>query len=79
MDDIEEILRTTIAEQLGIAEDEISANSSFGADLGADSLDILELILAMEEQLELDLPDEDMKRLKTVQEWVDYLNQRLSS
>lgn len=79
MDDIEEILRTTIAEQLGIAEDEISATSSFGADLGADSLDILELILALEEQLELDLPDEDMKRLKTVQEWVDYLNQRMSS
>jgi acyl carrier protein len=79
MDDIEEILRTTIAEQLGIAEDEIAATSSFGSDLGADSLDILELILAMEEHLELDLPDEDMKRLKTVQEWVDYLNQRMSS
>ncbi len=79
MDDIEEVLRTTIAEQLGIAEDEISPTSSFGSDLGADSLDILELILALEEHLELDLPDEDMKRLKTVQEWVDYLNQRLSS
>lgn len=79
MDDIEEILRTTIAEQLGIAEDEITPSSSFGSDLGADSLDILELILALEEQLELDLPDEDMKRLKTVQEWIDYLNQRLSS
>lgn len=79
MEDIEEILRTTIAEQLGISEDEISPASSFGADLGADSLDVLELILALEEQLELDLPDEDMKRLKTVQEWMDYLNQRLSS
>ncbi len=79
MDDIEEILRTTIAEQLGINEDEISLNATFGGDLGADSLDILELIMAMEEHLELDLPDEDMKRLKTVQEWVNYLNQRLSS
>lgn len=79
MDDIEEVLRTTIAEQLGINEDEISLNASFGSDLGADSLDILELIMALEEQLELELPDEDMKRLKTVQEWVDYLNQRLSS
>lgn len=79
MEDIEEILRTTIAEQLGISEDEISPASSFGSDLGADSLDVLELILALEEQLELDLPDEDMKRLKTVQEWMDYLNQRLSS
>lgn len=79
MDDIEEVLRTTIAEQLGINEDEIALNASFGSDLGADSLDILELIMALEEQLELDLPDEDMKRLKTVQEWVDYLNQRLSS
>ncbi len=79
MDEIEEILRTTIAEQLGINEDEISATATFGGDLGADSLDILELILALEEQLEIDLPDEDMKRLKTVQEWVDYLNQRMSS
>ena len=79
MDEIEEILRTTIAEQLGISEDEISPTASFGSDLGADSLDILELVMALEEQLELDLPDEDMKRLKTVQEWVDYLNQRMSS
>lgn len=79
MDDIQEILCTTIAEQLGISEDEIAATATFGGDLGADSLDILELILAMEEHLEIDLPDEDMKKLKTVQEWVDYLNQRLSS
>ncbi|PIR20684.1 MAG: acyl carrier protein [Deltaproteobacteria bacterium CG11_big_fil_rev_8_21_14_0_20_47_16] len=79
MDDIEEILRTTIAEQLGIGEDEIAPSSTFGGDLGADSLDILELILAMEEHLEIDLPDEDMKKLKTVQEWIDYLNHRLSS
>lgn len=79
MDDIEEILQTTIAEQLGISEDEITPAATFGGDLGADSLDILELILAMEEHLEIDLPDEDMKKLKTVQEWVDYLNQRLSS
>lgn len=79
MDDIEEIVRQTIAEQLGISEEEITPTSTFGSDLGADSLDMLELVLALEEELELELPDTEVKRIKTVQEMVDFLNQRMSS
>lgn len=79
MEEIEKIVRETIAEQLGINEDDIAPTSTFGSDLGADSLDILELVLALEEELEVELPDQDVKRLKTVQDMVDYLNQKLSS
>jgi len=67
-------VRSIIAEQLGVSEGEIKPGSSFIEDLGADSLDIVELVMAMEEEFEVEIPDEDAERLKTVQDAVTYIN-----
>lgn len=71
---VENRVREIIAEQLGIAEDDISAGSSFMDDLGADSLDLVELVMAIEEEFELDVPDADAERLETVQELIEYIS-----
>jgi acyl carrier protein len=63
-----------IAEQLGVSEEEIKATSSFIEDLGADSLDIVELVMAMEEEFEVEIPDEEAENIKTVQDAVNYIN-----
>jgi acyl carrier protein len=62
-----------IAEQLGVSEGEIKPGSSFVEDLGADSLDIVELVMAMEEEFEVEIPDEEAERIKTVQDAVNYV------
>jgi acyl carrier protein len=62
-----------IADQLGVGEDEIKATSSFIEDLGADSLDIVELVMAMEEEFEVEIPDEEAENIKTVQDAVNYV------
>jgi len=67
-------VRSIIAEQLGVSEGEIKPGSSFIEDLGADSLDIVELVMAMEEEFEVEIPDEEAERIKTVQDAVTYLN-----
>lgn len=69
LDKIKEI----IAEQLGIDEDEVVPEASFIDDLGADSLDIVELIMAFEEAFDLEIPDEDAEKIKTVQNVIDYI------
>ena len=67
-------VRSIIAEQLGVSEGEIKPGSSFIEDLGADSLDIVELVMAMEEEFEVEIPDEEAERIKTVQDAVTYIN-----
>jgi acyl carrier protein len=71
---VEQKVRGIIAEQLGVAEDEIKSTSSFIEDLGADSLDIVELVMAMEEEFEVEIPDEEAENIKTVQDAVNFIN-----
>ena len=66
-------IKQIIADQLGIDEDEVVPGASFIDDLGADSLDIVELIMAFEEEFDMEIPDEDAEKIKTVQNVVDYI------
>ena len=70
---VEQKVKGIIAEQLGVAEDEIKTTSSFIEDLGADSLDIVELVMAMEEEFEVEIPDEEAENIKTVQDAINYI------
>ena len=74
MSDIIERVRKIVVEQLGVKEDEVSAESSFVDDLGADSHDTVELVMALEEEFETEIPDEDAEKITTVQQAVDYIN-----
>lgn len=71
---VEVKVKSIIAEQLGVGEDEIKLESSFIDDLGADSLDIVELVMAMEEEFEVEIPDEEAENIKTVGDAVNYIN-----
>lgn len=68
-----EKIKNIISEQLGIDADEISIDSSFVDDLGADSLDIVELIMALETEFDLEIPDEDAEKISTVNDVVEYI------
>jgi len=70
-----EKVKELIAEQLGIEEEEITLESSFVDDLGADSLDIVELIMAIEEEFGIEIPDEDAEKLTTVNDAVTYVKE----
>jgi acyl carrier protein len=73
MSTIEERVKKIVVEQLGVKEDEVNANSSFVDDLGADSLDTVELVMALEEEFETEIPDEEAEKITTVQQAVDYI------
>lgn len=73
MDNIEQRVKKIVAEQLGVNEAEIKNDSSFVDDLGADSLDTVELVMALEEEFETEIPDEDAEKITTVQQAVDYI------
>jgi acyl carrier protein len=70
---IEQKVKGIIAENLGVSEEEIKPTSSFIEDLGADSLDIVELVMQMEEEFEVEIPDEEAENIKTVQNAIDYI------
>lgn len=72
-----EKVKSMIAEELKIDENEIKLDSSFVDDLGADSLDIVQLIMAFEEEFEMEIPDEDAESIATVGDVVDYINAKL--
>ena len=72
MSDIEQRVKKIVAEHLGVAEDEIKLESSFVDDLGADSLDTVELVMALEDEFEIEIPDEQAEKITTVQQAVDY-------
>jgi acyl carrier protein len=71
---IEAKVKSIIADQLGVGEDEIKLDSSFIEDLGADSLDIVELVMAMEEEFEIEIPDEEAENIKSVGDAINYIN-----
>lgn len=73
MSTIEERVKKIVIEQLGVKEDEVNPGSSFVDDLGADSLDTVELVMALEEEFETEIPDEDAEKITTVQQAVDYI------
>jgi acyl carrier protein len=74
MDNIEQRVKKIVAEQLGVNEAEIKNESSFVDDLGADSLDTVELVMALEDEFETEIPDEEAEKITTVQQAVDYIN-----
>ena len=74
MASVEERVKQIIVEQLGVDEAEVTPNASFVDDLGADSLDTVELVMAFEEAFEIEIPDEDAEKIRTVQDAVDYIN-----
>ncbi len=71
-----EKLQAIIAEQLGIEAGDVSVESSFKDDLNADSLDLFEMIMAMEEEFEVEIPSDDLEKLQTVQDVMDYLKEK---
>ena len=73
MENIDVRVKKIIAEQLGVNEAEIKSESSFVDDLGADSLDTVELVMALEEEFETEIPDEDAEKITRVREAVDYI------
>jgi acyl carrier protein len=79
MSNIVERVTKIVVEQLGVKEDEVSLESSFVDDLGADSLDTVELVMALEEEFETEIPDEDAEKITTVQQAVDYINAHMAS
>ncbi|HLT31991.1 MAG TPA: acyl carrier protein [Myxococcaceae bacterium] len=72
-DNIEAKVKAIIADQLGVGEDEIKRESAFIEDLGADSLDIVELVMAMEEEFEVEIPDEQAENIKSVGDAIAYI------
>jgi acyl carrier protein len=73
----EDRIKEIIVEQLGVEESEITSEASFIDDLGADSLDTVELVMAFEEEFDIEIPDEDAENIRTVKDVVDYLNEHL--
>jgi len=77
MSTIEERVKKIIVEQLGAKEEDVTLEASFVDDLGADSLDTVELVMALEEEFETEIPDEEAEKITTVQAAVDYLKANL--
>ena len=73
MSSIEERVKKIVVEQLGVKEEEVTANASFVDDLGADSLDTVELVMAFEEEFGIEIPDEDAEKITRVKEAIDYI------
>ena len=76
---VEQKVKQIIVEQLGVDENQVDNTASFVDDLGADSLDIVELVMAFEEAFDLDIPDEDAEKIQTVKDAVDYIEAKKGS
>ena len=76
MSSIEEQVKNIVAEQLGVKADEVTNDASFVDDLGADSLDTVELVMALEEEFETEIPDEEAEKITTVQLAIDFVKSR---
>jgi len=74
MSSVEERVKKIVAEQLSTSEDQISNEASFVDDLGADSLDTVELVMALEEEFDLEIPDDEAEKITTVQQAIDHIN-----
>lgn len=78
MSTVDERVKKIVVEQLGIKEEEVTNEASFVDDLGADSLDTVELVMALEEEFECEIPDEEAEKITTVQQAIDYINSHQS-
>ena len=74
MSSVEERVAKIVVEQLGVEKDQVKPEASFVDDLGADSLDTVELVMALEEEFECEIPDEEAENLTTVRQAIDYIN-----
>ena len=74
MSTVEERVRKIVIEQLGVTEEQAENKASFVDDLGADSLDTVELVMALEEEFECEIPDEEAENITTIQQAIDYVN-----
>ena len=79
MSNIEELVKSIVAEQLGVKGDEVTNEASFVDDLGADSLDTVELVMALEEEFDTEIPDEDAEKITTVQQAIDFVTAHKSA
>jgi acyl carrier protein len=77
MSSVDERVTKIVAEQLGVSESEVTKDSSFVGDLGADSLDTVELVMALEEEFDCEIPDEQAEKITTVKQAIDYINAHL--
>jgi acyl carrier protein len=77
--DIFDRVKKIVVEQLDVDPDKVVSSASFTDDLAADSLDIVELVMALEEEFEIEIPDEDAEKILTVQEVVDYINSHIAA
>ena len=77
MSSVEERVKQIVVEQLGVKEEEVSGDASFVDDLGADSLDTVELVMALEEEFNCEIPDEEAEKITTVQQAIDYVSAHL--
>ena len=71
-----EKIKSIVADQLGVDEDQVTEDASFIDDLGADSLDTVELIMAYEEEFDVEIPDEDAQKIKTVKDVIEYIESK---
>ena len=69
-------VKKVVVEQLDVAEDEVTAQASFVEDLGADSLDVVELVMGLEEEFDIEIPDEDAEKIATVQDAISYIDSK---
>ena len=77
MSNVEERVMKIIVEQLGVKEEEVTSEASLVDDLGADSLDTVDLVMALEEEFKIEIPDEDAEKITTVQQAIDYIDTHL--
>lgn len=78
MASVDNKVKKIIMDQLDVGEDEVTPQASFVDDLGADSLDTVEMVMAFEEEFSIEIPDDDAEKIKTVQDAVEYINQKAS-
>ncbi|MFQ5442812.1 MAG: acyl carrier protein [Thermodesulfobacteriota bacterium] len=76
MSPVDSRVKKIIMEQLDVSEDEVTSQASFVDDLGADSLDTVEMVMAFEEEFSIEIPDEDAEKIKTVQDSIDYIEKK---
>ena len=76
MSSVEQQVKAIVAEQLGVKAEQVTSKASFVDDLGADSLDTVELVMALEEEFEIEIPDEDAEKITNVQQAIDYISER---
>lgn len=75
MSNIQQRVKKIVVEQLGVNDEDVTENASFVDDLGADSLDTVELVMALEEEFECEIPDEEAEKITTVQQAIDYIKE----